>query len=72
MREWVQRLRELDTSDPKTLDRLPALRLLAFFDMISRCGSTHEYEMESLMAVSESMSGLAPVDARLDVWLQRL
>jgi hypothetical protein len=36
MREWVQRLRELDTGDPKTLDRLPALRLPVFYDLISR------------------------------------
>jgi thioester reductase-like protein/aryl carrier-like protein len=72
MREWVQKLREQDTSDPKTLDRLPALRLLAFYDLIAKWGPTRKYEMENLMATSKCMRELAPVDGRLEVWLQQL
>ena len=45
----------------KRFDRLLALRMMAVYDLITRWGSIHEYEMERLMAASESMAKLAEV-----------
>ncbi|TAQ86650.1 hypothetical protein B7494_g5036 [Chlorociboria aeruginascens] len=73
MQQWVQKLQALDTSDLKTLERLPALRMIPSYEGIATSGPTHEYAMERLMAVSKSMAKLVPVDAQLmEMWLQRL
>ncbi|KUJ17080.1 putative NRPS-like enzyme [Mollisia scopiformis] len=73
LQQWLQRIRELDTRDPRTLDRFPALRMLRIFDIMASRGPTHEYAMKNLIATSKSMSYFPVVDAALiETWLQKL
>ncbi|TVY78270.1 Non-canonical non-ribosomal peptide synthetase FUB8 [Lachnellula suecica] len=73
MQQWVQRLRELEWSDPAVIDKFPALRMLGMYDMSSKRGLAHKYSMDGLMNASKSMANVTAVDPEtMSTWLQRL
>ncbi|KAH8751165.1 hypothetical protein BGZ57DRAFT_913858 [Hyaloscypha finlandica] len=62
LREWVRNLNRLDASDPRVLDRFPALRM-----------STHDYKMGNSMEASKNLFELPAINEELmGMWLKEL
>ncbi|PVH72355.1 putative NRPS-like enzyme [Cadophora sp. DSE1049] len=71
--EWIEVLRELDTTSPKELESKPALKVMPFFSLIASRGSQVTFETATSEKASRSMSELKAIDVGLvKMWLNDL
>ena len=70
MAEWLERLKSHEAT-PDNIERLPALKLLEFFDEFTKIGDGLRYEMVAASKF-QAMRDMPPIDNRLmRMWLKQ-
>ncbi|KAL8833479.1 MAG: hypothetical protein Q9170_004253 [Blastenia crenularia] len=67
--QWIQRLEQVDATDPKSIARFPAIKILDFFRSLAEYGDVR-YSTQKAVAASETMANLPAIDGEaMEVWL---